>query len=88
MAARTSPTMATIGQVIALHRRAAGLSRIALADLAGVGKTALFDIEHGKAGVRFGTLERVLNALNITLRLQSPLMEQIEAQIEERGDDA
>ena len=88
MAVRTHHTMHTIGQAVVLHRKAAGLTRIALADLAGVGKTALFDIEHGKPGVRFSTLKRVLDALNITLRLESPLMAQMGPQLQERDDDA
>jgi len=58
------------------------LSQIDLADLAGIGKTALFDIEHGKTTVRFETLARVLKALNITIRLESPLMPQLEQQLE------
>lgn len=82
MAGNTNDALNNIGQVIALHRKASGLSRVDLADLAGIGKTALFDIEHGKATVRFDTLRRVLAALNITLRLESPLMSQIEKQLE------
>jgi transcriptional regulator with XRE-family HTH domain len=74
----TATTIVHIGRIIALHRKAAGLSRIDLADLAGIGKTALYDIEHGKATVRFETLRRVLCALNITIRLESPLMSQLE----------
>jgi transcriptional regulator with XRE-family HTH domain len=73
-------TIAHIGRIVALHRKATGLSRVDLADLAGIGRTALFDIEHGKATVRFETLRRVLNALNITIRLESPLMSQLEEQ--------
>lgn len=63
-----------IGQMILYHRRRSGLSRLQLADLCGIGKTALFDIEHGKATVRLSTLAAVLNALNIRPRWQSPLM--------------
>ncbi len=34
-----------IAEIIRLHRRAARLSRIELAELAGVGKTVIYDIE-------------------------------------------
>ena len=88
MTGKTSASISDLGQVIALHRKASGLSRVGLADLAGVGKTALFDIEHGKTTVRFDTLRRVLDALNITLRLESPLMSQIAIQLERPKDDA
>lgn len=64
---------ASIGQTIQNHRKAAGLSRAACAQLAGVGKTALFDLEHGKPTVQMDTLLKVLYVLNIQLELKSPL---------------
>ncbi len=57
------------------HRRLSGLSQAELAKLAGVGKTVVFDIEHGKESVRFDTLKKVLAALNIKFILQSPVLE-------------
>ncbi|HEX3717769.1 MAG TPA: helix-turn-helix domain-containing protein [Verrucomicrobiae bacterium] len=60
--------------IIREHRRLSGLSQSELARLAGVGKTAIFDIEHGKESVQFDTLKRVLAALNITFVLQSPVL--------------
>lgn len=63
-----------VGRMIRYHRKAAGLSREALADLAGVGKTSIFAIEHGKATVRFDTLAAVLQALNISARWEGPLV--------------
>lgn len=71
-------TMKHIGEAILFHRKHAGLSRDACAQLAGVGKTVIFDIEHGKTTVQFDTLLKVLNVLNIKLRLESPLMEKME----------
>jgi transcriptional regulator with XRE-family HTH domain len=50
-------------------REAIGLSRNQLADQAGVGKTALFDLEHGNPGVRLNTLLAVLQVLGMSLRL-------------------
>jgi DNA-binding XRE family transcriptional regulator len=43
-----------------------------LARLAGVGKTAVFDIEKDKPGVRLSTLLRVLSVLNIEIELRDP----------------
>jgi transcriptional regulator with XRE-family HTH domain len=60
--------------IIREHRRLSGLSQSELAKLAGVGKTVIFDIEHGKESVRFDTLKLVLAALNITFVLQSPIL--------------
>jgi HTH-type transcriptional regulator/antitoxin HipB len=57
------------------HRRLSGLSQAELAKLAGVGKTVVFDIEHGKESVQFDTLKKVLTALNIKLTLRSPILE-------------
>jgi HTH-type transcriptional regulator/antitoxin HipB len=57
------------------HRRLSGLSQSQLAKLAGVGKTVIFDIEHGKESVQFDTLKKVLAALNIKFILQSPVLE-------------
>ena len=71
-----------IGEVIRYHRKISGLSRIKLANLAGVGKTVIFDIEHGKASVRWDTLTKVLAVLNIRLVPESPLMDRYRAEKE------
>jgi y4mF family transcriptional regulator len=63
-----------IGKIVRFHRRQSGLSQAALARLAGVGKTVVFDIEQGKTTVKLSTLVKVLAALNIRLELISPLM--------------
>lgn len=66
--------MIEIGEVIRVHRKEAGLTQKQLADLAGVGKTAVFDIEKGKESIRLDTLVKVLQALNIEMLFDSPLM--------------
>lgn len=48
---------------------------MALAELAGVGKTVIFDIEKGKETVKYKTLISVLEVLNIKIELKSPLIE-------------
>lgn len=67
-----------VGRIVRFHRRMAGLTQKGLGDLAGIGKTAVFDIEHGKPSVRMDTLMKVLEVLNIGVELQSPLMSTFE----------
>jgi y4mF family transcriptional regulator len=68
-----------IKEVIRSHRKAAKLSRNKLAELAGVGKTVIFDIEKGKESVRLDTLRKILKVLNIKIILSSPLMDNLQA---------
>ncbi|HQO09910.1 MAG TPA: helix-turn-helix domain-containing protein [Clostridiales bacterium] len=65
-------------KILLFHRRQAGLTRNELAELAGVGKTVIFDLEKGKNTVKLSTVLKVLEALNIDIKLQSPLMEEYE----------
>jgi len=67
----------SIAEIVRFHRKASGLSRKQLADLAGVGKTVIFDIENGKETVLFSTLSKILAALNIKINFESPLMERM-----------
>ena len=62
-----------IGKMIYYHRKQSGLSQQALAKLAGVGKTVIFDVEKGKKTLRLDTLLKILDVLNIRLKLESPL---------------
>lgn len=66
-----------LSKVIRQHRKIAGLSQLQLAELAGVGKTVVFDLEKGKETVQLDTLRKILNALNIKVELTSPIMNQI-----------
>ena len=67
------PDSPDFSAIIRFHRKRAGLSQSALADLAGVGKTVVFDVENGKETVRLSTLVKITDALNITLDWSSPL---------------
>ncbi|MBA7571803.1 hypothetical protein ES708_13571 [subsurface metagenome] len=67
--------MQNIGDIVKYHRKKAGLSQKALADIAGVGKTVVFDIEKGKETVQFKSIESVFKALNINILFDSPLMD-------------
>lgn len=62
-----------IGLFIKEHRKASGLTQLQLADLAGIGKTTVFDIEKNKESVRWDSLQAVLNVLNIEVQFISPL---------------
>ena len=64
-----------IGDIVKYHRKKAGLSQKALADIAGVGKTVVFDIEKRKKTVQFKSIESVFKALNINILFDSPLMD-------------
>lgn len=61
-----------IGSIVRYHRKQSGLSRQELANLAGVGKTVIYDIENGKETIQLKSLLRVLEVLNIQLRLDVP----------------
>ncbi len=67
-----------LAQIIRLHRRAAKLSRVQLAELAGVGKTVIYDIEMGKESVQLNTLRKILKVLNIKIILDSPIMDNLQ----------
>ncbi|MBI2419967.1 MAG: helix-turn-helix transcriptional regulator [Ignavibacteriales bacterium] len=56
-----------IASVILQQRKKSKLSRNQLAIIAGVGRTAIFDIEHGKATYQIDTLIKILSVLNLTL---------------------
>ena len=64
-----------VGDIVKFHRKKAGLNQKGLAELAGVGKTVVFDIEKGKETVKYRTLNSVLKVLNIKIELNSPLMD-------------
>ncbi|MDA3893186.1 MAG: helix-turn-helix domain-containing protein [Salinivirgaceae bacterium] len=66
-----------LANTIREHRKAAGLSQLQLAELAGIGKTVVFDIEKGKETIQLDTLRKILAVLNITVKLTSPFMNQI-----------
>ncbi len=74
-------TSESIPAVVKFHRKKSGLSQNQLAVLAGVGKTAIFDIESGKETVQLDTLKKVLHALNIEMIFQSQLMNEYRKQI-------
>jgi y4mF family transcriptional regulator len=65
-----------LAKTIRLHRKISRLTQTQLADFAGVGKTVIFDLEHGKSTVKLDTLLKVLKVLNVRLEISSPLGEE------------
>ncbi|MEK6565467.1 MAG: helix-turn-helix domain-containing protein [Bacteroidota bacterium] len=65
-----------LADIIRFHRKKQGLTQLGLAELADVGKTVIFDIESGKETVQVDTLSKVLSALGIRIKLESPLMQE------------
>jgi len=74
-----------IGQIIRFHRKQAGLTQKQLADLAGTGKTVVFDLEKGKRSIQFITLEKILYALNIKISFSGPLMNEFKNMADEKS---
>ncbi|MBK7131668.1 MAG: helix-turn-helix transcriptional regulator [Bacteroidales bacterium] len=66
-----------LSYVVKAHRKAAKLSRASLAEMAGVGKTVIYDIENGKETIQLNTLRKILKVLNIRIELISPLMDHL-----------
>lgn len=62
-----------LGTLVKDHRKKAGLTQLELANLAGVGKTTVFDIEKNKETVRWNSLMAVIQVLNIKVEFKSPL---------------
>ena len=74
-----------LADAIKMHRKAAKLSRVRLAEMAGVGKTVIYDIENGKETIQLNTLRKILRVLNIKIELRSPLMNNLQTDRNEKG---
>jgi HTH-type transcriptional regulator / antitoxin HipB len=62
-----------LGLLVRKHRKEARLSQENFAQMVGVGKTVVFDLEKGKKTVQLSSLLKILNGLNIQVELKSPL---------------
>jgi HTH-type transcriptional regulator / antitoxin HipB len=62
-----------LGNYIRTLRKKSGLTQIQLAEMVGVGKSVIFDLEKGKETVQLSTLVKILSGLNIKVKLLSPL---------------
>ena len=64
----TSPN--DFAKFIEFYRKKSGLSRENLGMLAGVGRTAIFDLEHGKTTYQIDTLFKIMEVLNLKLHIE------------------
>jgi len=74
-----------IGEIVRYHRKKAGLTQHQLANLAGLGKTVVFDVEKGKLSIQYDTLLKILAVFNITTEFRRPLMSKFAEQNHEES---
>ncbi len=65
-----------LGGLVAFHRKKANLTQIQLAELAGVSRFIVQEIEAGKGRTTWKHLEAVLEALNLRLEPRGPLVDE------------
>ena len=61
-----------LSEIIKSARKKAGISQIQLAELAGVGKTLIFNIENGRINAQFEKLLKIFHVLNLKLMVETP----------------
>ncbi len=66
-------SLKAIAALTSLHRKKAGLTQHELANLAGIGRTAVQRLEQGDRPVQIDTLMAVCGVLNINFELLGPL---------------
>lgn len=64
-----------LANIILFHRKRSGLTQFELAEMSGVGKNMVYELESGRQSVRLDNLLKILDVLNIELTFQSPLRE-------------
>lgn len=71
-ASRTGPIRSgsELGAIIAHSRKSRGYTQQQFADVAGVGRRFVSDLENGKATVQLGKLLQVLTALGLDLEVK------------------
>lgn len=67
-----------IANLVHYYRKQSGLTQKELAQLAGVGKSVIFDIEKGKETVQLNSLIKVWDVLNIRLKFETPFPQKTE----------
>lgn len=63
----------TLAKILKQTRKHAGLTQTRLSELAGVGKTLVFDLENGRDTVSFSNLKKICRVLNIKIQFMPPL---------------
>jgi transcriptional regulator with XRE-family HTH domain len=62
----------SLPRIVTATRKASGLSRSALAKLAGISQMTLFHFEHGRKTIQLDTLSKILSVLNIRVAFTPP----------------
>ena len=65
-----------LGHLISFHRKKAGLTQVGLAELAGISRSVVQDLEAGKGRTVWMHVEAILNILNIELQPVGPLVDE------------
>ena len=65
-----------LGHLIAFHRKKAGLTQVGLAELAGVSRSVIQDLEAGKGRTVWMHVEAILTVLNVELQPAGPLVDE------------
>ena len=64
-----------LGHLISFHRKKAGLTQVGLAELAGISRSVVQDLEAGKGRTVWIHIEAILNVLNVKLQPVGPLVD-------------
>ena len=64
-----------LGHLISFHRKKAGLTQVGLAELAGISRSVVQDLEAGKGRTVWMHVEAILNVLNVELQPVGPLVD-------------
>lgn len=73
-----------LSSIIRYHRKKAKLSQSDLADMSGVSRSVIQDIEAGKDRITLKNLLHVLSTLNIQLKAHGPLQAQWESEFKHK----
>ena len=65
-----------LGHLITFHRKKAGLTQVGLAELAGVSRSVIQDLEAGKGRTVWMHVEAILTVLNVELQPAGPLVDE------------
>lgn len=73
-----------LSSIIRYHRKKAKLSQSGLAEISGVSRSVIQDIEAGKDRITLKNLLSILSTLNIQLKANGPLQAQWESEFHDK----
>ncbi|MEM7789963.1 MAG: helix-turn-helix domain-containing protein [Verrucomicrobiota bacterium] len=71
-----------LGNLITFHRKKAGLTQVGLAEMAGVSRSVVQDLEAGKGRTVWEHVVSILSVLNLELQPVGPLVEEWKRSLE------